>query len=542
MGSTLTSFYSSQSGNSFGTLELPGINVDSNNAEVSKFTTLNLNNSSWDSITFWNGVTGANNEITVQKSSINGDDTLNIPSSLQSVTMTGSTCENPESKEFVLNWIDCITQESGESAIGSKTLIMNNINWASAPYMTYEQLGKLAKFNGGHNSSEYGTMQGYIVLSSESQLTAEQLTQIKAWFGDSVFNKNSSGLVIDQMLDYIQVNVGSSATIQNGQVYLKEGFRASLNATRFSLSEDNVEYNWYVQQPGTTGAASQVYKDTSLITGDDGITYIKADQSNQGDYDVEVFCTGGAFRSQPVTIHIQGTQYPTRFDFACESMGDTSAVHRGSVSTAISFWQPGIISEFYLTPVGQYDGTISNVQFEVLKDGSQVFNGNSSTLKTGDTQLQTIDTYLRYRCNASHDYGIVLVAASVGSGDFLQEYTVKATVTFESGRQYTSTCDLMLINDAIVIISNDASILYDVINDKYNAQFGETKGRYYKYDLMALSGTLDLSSAQYNTINSLRTQNNKSVLKYLPNISTLNLSGCTSLTSTNNLIDDTTQN
>lgn len=542
MGSTLTSFYSSNSGNSFNTLELPGINITSDGEEVSKMTILNFNNSSWRSLVFWNGTVGSNNEITVEKANVNGDYSLNIPSSIQSVTMTGSTCSNPESKQFVLDWIDCIIQQEGEDAIYNKSLVLDNINWSTAPYMTYQQLSRLAKFNGGNNKGSDGTMKGYIVLSNESELTAEQLTQIKAWFGDSVFNKNSSGLIIDQIRDYIQVNVGSNAYIDDGQLYLKEGNRASLNATKFALSEDSIEYNWFIQEPGSVEGQGKVYKSASIVTGDDGITYITTDESNYGDYDVEIFCTGEAYQSQPIILHIVGSTYPTQFDFNAVTAEDSSGNIRGSVQTSISFWQPSIISELYITPNTDYDASIQDVTFTLSSDGIILLNNISYTqLKGNDSEQVVIDPYLKYRKSAQHDYGIVLLTTQVGNSEFYKAYTLSAKVTFESGKTIVSNCQIIVINDAVAILENDASTLYKAINAKYYEQFGETKGRYYKYDLMSISGALSFSSNEYNTISSLRTQNNKSVLTYLHNITELDFSGCTNLLSTNQYIEGQSQ-
>lgn len=95
-----------------------------------------------------------------------------------------------------------------------------------------------------------GTMRGYILLKNENdiELTTQQLTQIKTWFGDSVFDRNSSGLVVDHQKEYIQINIGGDIIVQNGEIYLEEGKRASLNATRFLLSEENTDnYVWGVE-------------------------------------------------------------------------------------------------------------------------------------------------------------------------------------------------------------------------------------------------------------------------------------------------------
>jgi hypothetical protein len=84
-------------------------------------------------------------------------------------------------------------------------------------------------------------LKGYIVLmNTGTDLTSAQLNNIKSWFGDTVFTKNSSGLIVDHRRSYVQINIGGNVQVDsNGNVTLYEGNTASLNATRFSLAEDD---------------------------------------------------------------------------------------------------------------------------------------------------------------------------------------------------------------------------------------------------------------------------------------------------------------
>jgi len=53
--------------------------------------------------------------------------------------------------------------------------------------------------------------------------------------------------------DYVQINVGGDIRIQNGELYLSEGGRASLSATRFALDPSaNEEGDWYVSMASET--------------------------------------------------------------------------------------------------------------------------------------------------------------------------------------------------------------------------------------------------------------------------------------------------
>ena len=85
---------------------------------------------------------------------------------------------------------------------------MDKINWSPVTVgeenlLTYEELGYIAQLR---NSDQ---LKGYIVLrNTGADLTAEELTEIKSWFGDTVFTKNSSGLVVDHIRTYVQINIG----------------------------------------------------------------------------------------------------------------------------------------------------------------------------------------------------------------------------------------------------------------------------------------------------------------------------------------------
>ena len=161
------------------------------------------------------------------------------------------------------------------------------------------------------NNVSDGTIKGYIMISTTDnvELTVNQLTAIKSWFGDSCFTKNSAGLVIDHELDYIQINIGQKAYVENGSVYLKEGNKAPLNATRFKLGEDLNVYTWFIHGVGDSDS-SFVYKSCSLREGEDGIMYLYADESINENYQVVIVCTSGAF-STVTTVNIVTATYPT---------------------------------------------------------------------------------------------------------------------------------------------------------------------------------------------------------------------------------------
>ena len=129
-----------------------------------------------------------------------------------------------------------------------------------------------------------------------------------------MFTKNSSGLIIDHMLNYVQINVGGDVQMINGELYLNEGGRASLSATRFALSETNQDDGiWSVSysnvtdvQYSSTGITARginiIPKDVSA----DGHTYLQTSESQEGgNYDIKVWYTL-ANVANSVIIHIVG--------------------------------------------------------------------------------------------------------------------------------------------------------------------------------------------------------------------------------------------
>jgi hypothetical protein len=85
------------------------------------------------------------------------------------------------------------------------------------------------------------------------------------------------------------------------------------------------------------------------------------------------------------------------------------------------------------------------------------------------------------------------------------------------------------MDDAEVVTSIQSS-LYNTLNNRWFAKYGEYVGRtrFYRSDLLTLDGTLVFES----TLTSIRAANGKSLLEYLPAITELNFSGCSSLEST----------
>lgn len=544
MGSGLANFYSAKSGNNFDKLELPGITKNVDGKIVKSLAFISLNNTTWNNIEFWDTTLSSNNiddgeststtnTASFEKCNVGGDYTLNIPSSLKKVELLGTTASNQNSLNFVLNWVKCI--EARGLNIGDFQLKMDGVNWSNITcdkLISFDDLAKIAKFNNGKNGIQDGNMKGYIILNNTQPLTMEQLTQIKSWFGDSCFNKNSAGLVIDHELDYVQINVGSKAYIQNGSVYLKEGDYASLNATKFSLGEDANDYSWFIRAVNSQDTSS-VYKSTSLREGDDGTMYIFAEESTNANYQVEILCTSGNFSASTV-INIVTATYPTINSFSYIS---TNLRYNNGVAY---FWKPGIFAEFYIS-LNDFTATVKTVKYTLTDSNSTKLLDNISyeDLAISNNDPIKLDDYLGYKKNATKLYGINLYTSDV-TEDMIS-YTLTARITFKSGYSKQISQTLIVFNDSVAIIQNDGSYVYKIVAANYANQFGSAieSGKYYRTDLMFLDNTFDfnINNGEFAAITSIKTQTNKSLLKYLLNIKKLILSN-TSIEQTNNNITD----
>jgi hypothetical protein len=201
-----------------------------------------------------------------------------IPADVHEVSFLGSTGSTQESAMFVKDWIAAIDAVDGD--FSQYYLEMDKVNWSESTVgasnlLTYDELSKIAQMRNANS-----VIKGYIVLKDTgTDLTSQQLNNIKSWFGDTVFTKNSAGLVIDHKREYIQINIGGAVTIVNGEVYLTEGNAASLNATRFTLAEDDTtNYNWAVG-PVNSQDAYVRYNGLTVIQAEDsidGIAYIQS--------------------------------------------------------------------------------------------------------------------------------------------------------------------------------------------------------------------------------------------------------------------------
>lgn len=551
MGSGLTDFYSSQSGNNFTTIQIPDTVY-----------TIWMNNSTWQNMSFWH-TTASNTNITdilEERGYTYGTDAYydaiaqiaeeepellentalikevaGIPTTVHNVSLLGTTGSTLSSLQFVRNWLNSLVSAGAD--LSQYTLVMDKINWSdstvgSSNLLTYTELSYLAQL------SAQSSLKGYLVLrDTGEELSTEQLNIIKSWFGDTVFTKNSSGLVVDHKRQYIQINIGGNVTIDEyGNVTLVEGNSASLNATRFSLSEDAGEYQWSVGAADSNESAGK-YAGITVIQAEnsaDGFAYLQSSQSDIGhDYDVKVY-TSIAGISYSTTIHVTAASYPT------DMYIDYNLEGQASLRTSPGFieFPANSAASFFVNSNQQYSATIRNVTYTLTRWSDNEYvsytaGGNDSALS------YFVDNYLTLSKSATKANSIKIVMNTI-MPEQPQFYTLEARVTFASGYVQLVSSTIVVQNDEIIVQAGN--LMFTALNNAWQVQFGETfnKNNFYKVDLFALTGTVDFSTL--TDIATLVTYNNSFLFNYLINVTGVVLDGCSSIASTSDSIIGSNKN
>lgn len=555
MGSGLVDFYSSQYGNNFTHIELPDTVY-----------TIWMNNSTWDEMKFYHTTASSNNitDILEQRGYTYGTDAYydaiaeiaqnepelldntalikevtGIPTTIHNVSFLGTTGSTLSSLLFVRQWLNVLVAE--EADLSQYTLVMDKINWSDTTVgdnnlLTYDELSLIAQL------SNQTSLKGYLVLrNTGDDLTAAQLNMIKSWFGDTVFTKNSSGLVVDHKRNYIQINIGGNVTIdQYGEVTLVEGNSASLNATQFSLAEDDAtDYQWSVG-PIDTNDGTGRYNGLSILQAEDsidGIAYITSTQSTVGsNYDAKIYTAVSGVPYSTI-IHVIAASYPT--DLFINHRAESNV----SLRTApgyLEFPQTGASASFFVDSNQDYTATIRNITYTLTRVADNV----SASYTTGGSAAAIenfVDPYITVTKSTNVD-GFKITADAAMPAE-MQLYTLTAHIVFTSGRQATVTNNLIVQEDYDIIVSSTKTTMYNPINDAWIAEFGSGIGKnnLYKVDLAALHHEIDFST-QGAELTNFVTYNNDYLFKYLINCEGIILDGCTSLELENQNITGSNKN
>ena len=512
MGSGITNFYSSQSGNKFTKIELP-----------SDVYTIWMNNSSWEVLEFWDCEIGQNNFATLTQ-------VTGVPTTVHEVSLLGSTGSTINSILFVKSWLDALV--AADADLSEYELTMDKINWSettvgNSNLLTFDDLSHLAQLKNARQN-----LKGYLVLKDVgTELTAQQLNMIKNWFGDGVFNKDSSGLVIDHKRDYVQVNIGGNIDVDNlGNVTITEGNSASLNATRFALAEDDTaNYSWALSDPDNPRNVTRVngLKIVQAEDSIDGIAYITSTQSNVGhDYNVDVVCILSGVVLNTLRIHVIGATYPASMKVSVSNRA--TAIPR-VVPGGTCFYATGMKADLYVDSDYEYTGIIDKITYTIQRQG----NNNSATYIEGGSTQQLDELYDDYiTVEAGLNKGIC-ISTERALPEELMFYDIHVDCLFRSGAHIYTDAVIAAGNDTDPIVSSIQTELYTVIDAAWTTEFGSgiNRNNIYKIDLYVLPGILDFSSKASSLVN-LVTLDGSYLFKYLHNIEGIVLDGCNLIQNT----------
>ncbi|MCR5270548.1 MAG: hypothetical protein K6D91_05975 [Prevotella sp.] len=521
MGSGIVNFMSAAQGNQFDNLELP-----------STVYSLNLNNTSWTNISFWNTEANGSNA-TFTRYNVGEDSSLFVPTGIHELVLNGTTGHSLNSKTLVMAWINGIIAELGDNpteadinnALSDKVLRMNDVRWDTNTcgnnLLTYNELSLIAKI---------GTLElkGYIMLASElDTLTSEQLTQLTQWFGDDIFTYSSSGLIIDYDLNTTIISVSGDVTVDNNhEVHLKEGHTAILNATRFHLSNEANDVIWTIRerildgngQPIETIAGDMV-RSCVLDTTNPRQILLKAMNSENEAYDIFVHSSLG---NAEIVVHIDPTDYPT---LAIETTEDRARINDDEVI----LYGGGVSDNFSVVVKSAAEGAVGvqGVSWSIKLSDDTIVSAN---LITDPNTYKTVDntTVLNYKRGLGR-FDIALSAGLAGADEEIYSYTLIASVNLV-GKTTTLTKKVVVMNDLSPIVRADGSYLYLALNTLYDSIYGESADVFYRSTLMGMTGTLDFSP--YPNIGRLAVSTNKSILYYLHRVTGVVLDGCTLLENT----------
>lgn len=522
MGSGLTDFYSSEYGNTFGTIELPStINV------------FQMNDSTWNTLTFWdtNIISGSQARLSLHSTSIGDNQYSNIPPTISTIILNGTSCQDNNSILLVKNWLKSIVAYNGD--LQNYTFKADKINWGA----TTVDNNNLLTFNELSLIAQMGTVdiKGYILLQNENNtsLTTQQLTQIKSWFGNSVFDRNSSGLIVDHNNSYIQINIGNAegVSIINDEIYIKEGTRVSLNATQFLLAEQNIsDYVW-----GIESVVQNTQHMCSIIDGQytqDHITYLNVQESKiGGNYDIRIIVAVGVNQYSTV-VHIIGVTYPENAYLKCDSK--TNNIVR-ETSSYIEFYDSGMSADIYVNSDEQYTATIDRIEYTISKDNNVVQYNKKTGGNNFQSWIQTLELGIGQK-------GLLCTwPGALPTNDEIEYYTIQATITFMSNKQVTVSKQLIVMQDNQAIITSINTVVYGVLSNSWNTEYNtQLPTSVYRIHLLSLHGELDFS-VQINeqTLGSnIATNNRRTLLKYIPNVTSLIFDGCNALTFTSQYVDE----
>lgn len=512
----LNAFYSSATGNNFDHIHLP-----------STVATFHVSDSEWNDLKFYDLTLGTK---------IEGIDDEDKPYSyyeastitectnlanIQRLELLGTTGHNECSKNLLFKWIDSIIKEDG--TIDTKyQATVNDIYWLN---VTYAEVQKLAKIYNG------STLRGYIRLANTERLNNDQLLQLVAWFGDSVFVLNGGGLTIDYAINTKSIILGNPATSINNEFYINEasagnnGYVTSrLRYVQFMLQETDSETEWSIIGEGAIQYGSK-YKGCEIISQDneyDGSKtwFLKVSEGSYGDYDVtlKVEVDGNVATT---TVHIIGVTYPDSINVVAES--PVSVLYDNN---QFVFQGSGANTNFGIEYNGEYNAHVDSVDWTILNSRNNIV---------------TTDSFMEFT-----KIGDKLNAVCINVENTSILYTGIAKVTFKSGKYLEYTFKINVFNDFLLVNVN-VPYLYAVLQE-----YDSSKSVYYRSHVEAVTELtfpddiaftlfgiddvniqdylISLTSANFEGNTRITFEGDTALrVNAMPQLQILNVSGCTNL-------------
>lgn len=529
-GTGLEVFTSSKTGNRYKQIELPDTTID-----------ISFYNSTWEEFKFFStkDIEGENNIVELYETPSADGTIYNIPATVRRLRLYGTSAQNKNSLDLVRSWIKNI-EESGNN-FEDYTLLMDNVRWdinnvGEENLLTYEELEKIARFNNGDNESK--NIKGYVLLNTNRQnLTSSQLTNINNWFGVNAFVVGSDCLVVDSTTVYIRININFSPSQgyiieENGEqlICLYEGNPNTviLNATKFMLnSGDSNDYQWGVVLANGSLRPSG-YENCSIKKGSDDIARLIITESNKGDKYLTIRCSYGN-ESSDIRIKIIGKTYPETLRLTTNSNEvrpyNTGYCFYGITSGAINFTLDYDSGQYPATikkkVIGGVDFNDITVILTNITRNKQLLNTNIYQLQKQENLTQIDDDYLAIQQSNDTDNYDTNPSISLSCENVpydTESYNVQIIINYVSGTTKTVDIPFIVIDDSTPIVVPGTG-LYTCINRMYKEITDVEKAAgYYRSDLELLTNTFDLSQTEQerNTLELIA--NNKSVFKYLPNI------------------------
>lgn len=546
MGSGLNSFSSAPSGNRFDKIWLPSKKVI-NGTSSNQFTSFSMSNSSWNDLSFWE--TTVTNEQTNEATFTK----VNIPATITNVSFTGSTASQSCSAAFIKEWIASIETASGNAAnmdnvFKNYYLEARNINWGASEGFTYSDLEKIASMNGG-KSSRTQSLTGRIVITDNQDLTPAQASNLKAWFGETVFSidAQATSLVVDHQRPYIQISIGSGAEVNNQGVFVNEGSTFSVIATKFSLGGDTEQYRYDFmssndQNAYTIPAASNISLETNQL---DGLTYITIDESDHNDdYNIYMRAMSTSDPSNPqyssiITITVRAKTQPTGVQLvtSASSGNDTRRVYlteeiatdlfQNDLSQVYTnhqmretyiLYKPGQRCTFDLQLM--WPENAENKATEISRSFTINNNAYSDQQLEAGVLLSDVDVVLRKQ---SGDSGITFILPENLPATMVVK-TFSGLITMKGGSTFSKTVNIIIWNDPDIILAGGAiyNILFAMYNTLYNNVL-QNNTPLYKSHLIGISGNVTIQDQPIVSYVSANVNNPTSIFRYLPYISSLTI-------------------